>query len=131
MVKVIAGIIEREGRILIAQKATEGPFKDKWEFPGGKIKDNETPEECLKRELFEELGIETEVGEFVCSSRYEYSHMSIELCAYKVTCSSGEITLNDHKAAKWVLPSELDRYDFPEADLPIIKKLQRKGFHSP
>lgn len=124
MVRVAAAIIEKDGRILIARRKKEDPLKNKWEFPGGKVEPRETPEECLKRELREELGIDIEVGKFFCSSTFAYSHISIELLVYRVTSFSGEITLNDHTEVTWVSPAELVAYDFPEADIPVIQKLR-------
>ena len=123
MVKVIAGIVERDGRILIARRKKDDPLKNKWEFPGGKLESHESPEECLKRELMEELGIEIEVGDFFCSSSYRYRHVTVELSFYRVASFTGEIMLNDHQEIKWVSPAEMDSFDFPEADVPVIRKL--------
>jgi len=123
MTKVAVAIIEKDGKILIARRKKDDPLIDKWEFPGGKIESGETPAQCLKRELYEELGIDTKVGEFLCSSFYAYSHISIELLSYKVYHLNGEYKVNDHAEIKWVAPLELRRYDFPEADKPIIDKL--------
>jgi 8-oxo-dGTP diphosphatase len=123
MIKVTAAVIEKDGQILIAKRKRGDHFEHKWEFPGGKIRAGESPEECLKRELREELGIETRVGEFVCSSRCDYGHISIELLAYRVSHVSGEFQLNDHETIAWVSPEDLETYDFPEADIPVIKRL--------
>jgi len=124
-IQVTAAIIEKDGKILIAKRNKEDPLKDKWEFPGGKLEPNETPEACLKRELEEELGVVTEIGEFICSSKYEYSHIAIELHVFRAHYVSGEFKANDHAELKWVLPSELSHYDFPEADAPIVEKCIR------
>ncbi len=123
MIRVTAAIIEKDGNILIARRKKDDPLKGKWEFPGGKIEDKETPEECLRRELHEELGIDTKVGDFICSSKYDYAHISIELLAYKVYHLNGEFRANDHEEIRWINPLELDKYDFPEADKPILEKL--------
>ncbi len=123
MPKVTAAIIEKEGKILIARRKKEDSMADKWEFPGGEIESNETPEECLKRELFEEFGIDVEVGEFIGSSRALSPPHSIELMAYRVSHISGEFRPAAHQEIRWVLPSELKGYDFTEADRMIIKKL--------
>jgi 8-oxo-dGTP diphosphatase len=125
MQKVTAAIIERNGKILIAKRKKDDPLINKWEFPGGKLEPNETPEECLKRELQEELGVVTEIGEFICSSKYEYSHIAIELLVYRAQYVSGEFKAYDHAEIKWVPPGELDTYDFPEADAPIVEKLMK------
>lgn len=123
MKQVTAAIIEKEGKILIARRKQGDKMQFKWEFPGGKIKQNETPEQCLKRELFEEFEINTDIKEFICSSKYEYSHISIELLAYKVDYKSGEFKLHDHDQIEWVKPELLQKYNLAEADIPIANKV--------
>ena len=80
---VTAAIIKKDNKFLIA-KRKEGHLANKWEFPGGKLEPNETPEDCLKRELSEEFGIETIIGKYVTKSIHEYPHIKIELIAYEV-----------------------------------------------
>ena len=104
MTTVTCAIIESIGKILIARRAQDQKLAGKWEFPGGKVEDGESPEECLKRELEEEFGIQTEVGEFICSNKHHYDHISIELMAYRVKYISGEFTLTDHDTIEWVNP---------------------------
>ena len=120
---VTAAVIEKDGRILIAKRKKGWRFAGKWEFPGGKIEPNETPEECLRRELREELGIETEIGEFFCVSTYAYPHVTVQLLVYRAFHVSGEYELRDHQEIRWVLPEHLLQYDFPEADNLVIEKL--------
>ncbi len=126
MLTVIAGIIEREGTILIAQRKRSDQLAHKWEFPGGKLEAGETPEQCLVRELREEFGIDTEVTGFVGASIHAYDHISINLLAYATTYQSGEFVLNDHEAIRWVSIAELTDYDFAEADRPIVRQLQER-----
>lgn len=123
--KIAAGIIERDGTVLIAQRAKPGPDCGKWEFPGGKVEHGETLQECLARELFEELGIITIVGDYVCSSFFMHNGMQYEMRAFKVTSFTGEIILHEHSQMAWVTPRELSNYIFPEPDAPIIEILQR------
>ena len=123
MKRVAAAIIEKNGKILIAQRKLCSSFGGKWEFPGGKIESEETPEQCLKRELKEELGIEAIVGPFFCASTFEYKHMSIELLVYRAAHVSGEIVEYDHESIKWVSRDELINYDFVDADGPVVGKL--------
>lgn len=123
MQKVTAAIIEKEGKILIARRKKGDSMADKWEFPGGEIETDETPEQCLKRELFEEFGIEAEVEEFIGLSRVSQPPHSIELMAYRVSHISGDFKPSVHEETRWVLPSELNAYDFAEADRVIIKIL--------
>lgn len=126
MIKVTAAVIELEGKILLARRKKDDPLRSKWEFPGGKMEPGESPEECLKRELKEELGIDAEVGEFICSSTYHYDHISIELLAYRIRGFTGDIVPVDHDEIVWAAPEELDGYDFPAADRPVIEKLMRR-----
>lgn len=127
IIPVIAGVIERNGKILIAKRKMNGLMGGKWEFPGGKLETMETPQECLKRELFEEFGIETETGDFIHSTIHPLScQVTIELAAYKVRYISGEFQLRDHDEIKWVRPRELDGYDFPDADYAVVKKLMEE-----
>jgi 8-oxo-dGTP diphosphatase len=127
MNKVTAGIIEKDGKILIAKRISGKCIGAKWEFPGGKIEEDETPEQCLKRELMEELNIEVEVLDFVASSYFFCGNNEIELMAYQVRFISGNITLCDHEEAKWVKLDELQDYEFTMPDIPIVKKLLEKG----
>jgi 8-oxo-dGTP diphosphatase len=122
---VTAAVIERSGRILIARRKKGDRMEGKWEFPGGKLEGNESPEECLSRELHEEFGIEAEIGDFLLSSPYEYSHLKIELLAFRATYISGDFNLNDHDEIRWVLPSELGRYDLAGADVPVADILMK------
>ncbi len=121
-IKVTAAVIEKGGYILIGRRKA-GPFADMWEFPGGKVEAAETPEECLKRELREELDVEAAIGPFFLSSKYVYSHAAIELLTYKAKIIGGEPCLRDHKEIRWVAAEDLRSYAFPAADRPIIDKL--------
>ena len=123
MQKVTAAIIEKRGKILIARRKKSDSLANKWEFPGGTIEAEETPEECLRRELFEEFGIEAKVEELIGSSQFHSPRQSIELIAYRVVHVSGEFKLAAHQEIKWVRPSELNSYDFAEADIPIVRRL--------
>ncbi len=122
-VKVVAAVIEKHGKVLIAKRRKGDKLAGKWEFPGGKIDPGETAEEALKRELNEELGIETEVRDFICSSRYDYEHLSVELLAYRVLHISGDITPLVHDEVRWVLFDDLCSYDLPAANDEIVRRL--------
>jgi len=121
--QVTAAVMEKDGRILIAQRRKGRTLGGRWEFPGGKIEPGETAEACLKRELKEELDIECEIGKFIIASRFRYCLVPIELIAYRVKHVSGELKVNEHEEVRWVLPSELGSYDFMPADKPIVKLL--------
>lgn len=121
--QVTAAVIVKDGKILIAQRREGSALAGKWEFPGGKLEPGETPEQCLARELREELGIEARIGAFICASCFEYKHMPIELLAYRAEHVSGEFKLNDHARIEWVRPAELADYDFSSADIPVVRLL--------
>ena len=122
-IKVTAAILEKDGRIIIAQRKSKDHLAGKWEFPGGKIEPGETPEECLARELKEEFNIEVSVGDFLGSNIHHYDHISIELMAFRTIWVGGEINSTDHKDYKWVTIDELDQFDFAPADRPFVDKL--------
>ncbi|WP_236023118.1 (deoxy)nucleoside triphosphate pyrophosphohydrolase [Dictyobacter formicarum] len=123
MKTVTAAILMLNGKILIARRKKGDAPEHKWEFPGGKIEPGETPEQCLKREMMEEFGVEVEVKDFFCSAIYRYQHIEIELLAYHTVYLEGEFQLNAHAEIKWITLEELKDYDFAEADIPIAHKL--------
>ncbi len=109
--------------VFIAKRKGENR-SGKWEFPGGTLEEGETHEQCLKRELQEELAVAVEVGDIVCMSEYRYtSDWTIRLFVYRATIISGDLTLNDHEELRWVEPADLTKYDFPEADGPVLERL--------
>ncbi len=128
MTRVAAGVIEKGRKVLIAKRKKGGPFGGMWEFPGGKIEPGETPEDCLKRELFEELGIEAAAGELIVSNVHSYGQITVELLFYRVSWTKGKLDLREHEEARWVLPRELKDYDFLPADIPVMRKLEEEAF---
>ena len=124
LIKVTAAIILKNKKVLIAQRSKDDRFKLKWEFPGGKIETGETSEECLKRELLEELSIQAGIGQLFLSVFHSYEEFDIELQAYLVDHFSGKPKNNAHHILRWVSIAELGSFDFLEADILIIKKLQ-------
>ena len=124
MITVIAAIIIQNGKLLIAQRAAGDKLEYKWEFPGGKIEEHETPEECLKRELYEEFHVESEIGDFLGSIIFDYEHFSIELMAYKTHFLSEALVLNSHEKIKWVTFSELINEDLAQADIALLEELR-------
>ena len=123
-IHVVAAVIrDGEGRIFATQRGY-GPYKDGWEFPGGKIEPGETPEEALKREIREELDAEIEVGEPAGRIEYDYPefHLSMD-CFFCVLLSDAPI-LKEHEAAKWLSREELDSVAWLPADLSLIERLK-------
>ncbi len=126
MLQVSAAILIKEDKILIAKRPADDKLPYKWEFPGGKIEAGETPEACLKREMYEEFGIEVRIGDYYCSSVYNYSHGEIELLAYFIEWIGGAMAPTVHDDIRWVTAQELSKFDFAPADVAIVERLQEK-----
>jgi len=124
MKKVTAAILIKNGKILIAQRDARDKLAYKWEFPGGKIRANETPQECLAREMHEEFGIEVKVGALFGETIYNYPHGRIQLMAYYTYWEGGSLALNAHADYRWAALQQLDEFDFSPADIYFIEKLQ-------
>lgn len=124
MQKVLAAVLEKNGKVLVARRRKGDRFEGLWEFPGGKLEKGETPEACLRRELAEELGVEVRVGDFLGSTKYTSAALSIELLAYEVVHLSGEFCLHDHEEMRWVRPRDLSRYRLTEPDAALLARLK-------
>ena len=122
-IRVVAAIIRDKGRIFATQRGY-GPYKDGWEFPGGKIEPGETPEEALKREIREELDTEIEVGEPAGHIEYDYPEFHLSMDCFFCTLLSGSLTLKEHEAARWLFPAELDSVSWLPADRSLIDGLK-------
>jgi 8-oxo-dGTP diphosphatase len=123
MIDVTAAILTQAGRVLIARRKPGASQAGMWEFPGGKVRPGETPEECLKREIREELGLDIAVGEFLGESIHAYADQSIRLRAYYARIEAGTPVLNDHAEVEWVRFDELGRFTFCAADMPFVRML--------
>jgi len=108
--EVTAAVIVDKDKFLAAKRSAGKHLAGHWEFHGGKIDPGETPEQCLKRELKEEFTIESEIGEFVAESIFDYGDKRIRLLAYKVKHLSGEFQLIDHDEIRWLPIEELDSF---------------------
>ena len=120
-IHVTCAIIEREGLVLAAQRSAAMNLPLKWEFPGGKIHPGELPEECLRRELLEELGIRVRVGISLPPCSHQYPAVSVTLYPFVCAIESGEIVLHEHAAIVWLSPKDLHTLDWAEADLPVVE----------
>jgi 8-oxo-dGTP diphosphatase len=123
-VAVVCAIIFHNNKILAVQRGPNMSLPFKWEFPGGKLEDNETELECIKREIREELSIEIEVQNRLTPSYFAYPNINIELIPYLARYLSGEIVLAEHKSYQFLDITELNNLDWADADLPILNELQ-------
>ena len=128
-VEVVAAVLKKEGKIFCAQRKDEGPLARKWEFPGGKIEAGESKEEALARELYEELNIEIQVGDYIMTVEHQYPTFHITMHAFYCDLHDEKILLNEHLDSKWLSPTELSQMDWAEADIPILETVS--GFLSP
>lgn len=121
MIQVAAALIERDNEFLIARRAPGKHLAGYWEFPGGKIEKDETPETCLIRELNEELNVHIAVLEYLGDSKHKYDYKEINLKAYLCRIIEGAIQLNDHDKVAWVTLEKIEKYKLAPADIPILK----------
>ena len=124
MLKVTCAIIIRNEKILIVQNNSDSDHPFQWEFPGGKINIDETPENCIKREIWEELEIEIEISRKMNSVEFDYGIKQIVLIPFLCSIKKGKIKLNEHTAFKWININELNEIDFSGADKKLIQEKQ-------
>ena len=126
----VAVIYDNDGRILIDRRKQEGLLGGLWEFPGGKIEPNETVEECVKREIKEELAIEIEVNDRLITVNHAYSHFKVTLNVFNCRHLSGEPQTIECDEVKWVTLDEIDSYPFPKANGQIINAIKERAKHT-
>jgi mutator protein MutT len=126
MITVTAAIIEKNGLILAARRKPGVHLAGYWEFPGGKLEDGETSEECLARELWEEFGIQCAVGDFFGESIYDYGTKVIRLLGYRVLHLHGTFKCRDHDRISWLPAGELLSLIWAPADIPLVVQLQEE-----
>lgn len=123
---VVGAIIERDGTVFAARRNPERSAGGLWEFPGGKVEADETPEQALTRELREELGVDVSIGELVDTSLSNVAGLTIELGCYLTELrGSDPVSSTDHDALTWVPLDQLEELDWAPGDVPIIKRLPR------
>ena len=125
-IEVVAAIIMDNGKILATQRGS-GNYKDKWEFPGGKIEPGEMPEEALVREIKEELDALISVNDFLCSVDYDYPDFHLKMHCFIFSIINGKLVLKEHEAARWLGKNELQSIDWLPADIEVIRELERLG----
>lgn len=125
VLEIVVGIIRTsEGQIFITQRTETSHLAGYWEFPGGKLKCDETPEEALKRELFEEIDIRVHQASYVTTIEHEYSDRKIRLHVYLVEQWDGEPYGKEGQCSTWIAQNDLNCDDFPEANRVIIEMLK-------
>ena len=128
MIRVTAGILTKDGCVLLAKRPNHNHLAGLWEFPGGKIENGESAAQCLTRELAEELDISIdprEVAPFDLSF-YEYGMKRILLIGMKITCFTGVPTPVEHAELKWVEIDELESMPLAPADVPLVRRLVKR-----
>ena len=127
-IEVSAALIFRAGKLLITQRYAKSHLGGLWEFPGGKREAGETFEQCLVREIREELGVEISVGELFEEIAHDYPEKSVRLKFFNCKIVSGEPQPLDCAAVKWVGQNELAQFEFPAADARLLERLKSPDF---
>lgn len=125
---VVAAVI-RDGNKIFATQRGYGPYKDGWEFPGGKIEPGETPQAALQREIREELETVIEVEDFIETVEYDYPEFHLTMECFWAKVSEGSLVLKEHEAARWLAADELDMVDWLPADRAILERVKEKLNH--
>ena len=123
-IEVVAAVIKKDNTIFATQRGY-GDYKDMWEFPGGKMEAGESPEAALKREIQEELETEIEVGQLIKTVDTDYPTFHITMHVFWAEVVSGELTLLEHEAAKWlpIVDKLRDAVDWLPADLEVVEEI--------
>lgn len=124
-IRVVAAAICRENKIFATARGY-GEFKGKWEFPGGKIEDGETPQEALVREIKEELEATIRVGDLIDTIEYDYPTFHLTMDCFWCEVVDGEIILKEAEASKWLSKDELHSVNWLPADRLLIEKMQKQ-----
>jgi 8-oxo-dGTP diphosphatase len=122
-IRVVAAVLEKEGRYLITQRRASAVLPLMWEFPGGRVEEGETDAQALKREVRHRLGAEIEVGKLISFVSHPYEHYVVDLFLYECTLTNGALQARMVNAFKWVTSAEFDQYPFTPADEASMNKL--------
>jgi 8-oxo-dGTP diphosphatase len=122
-IRVVAAVVERDGKYLITQRRATAVLPLMWEFPGGRVEAGETDQQALKRELLHRLGIDIEVGKLISFVSHPYEHYVVDLFLYECTLVTEALESRAVNAFKWVASGEFDQYPFTPADEASMNKL--------
>jgi len=122
---VVAGILHKGDIVLVCQRRRSDPYGLQWEFPGGKVEQNEDLRAALRRELEEELTIQAMIGDQVFRQRYSYPDRYVEVVFFLITDYRGELHNQVFEAIEWARPTDLPRYNFLEADRELVNRIAK------
>ncbi len=129
IIKVVAALIEKDNKVLIARRSTGDPnVMGKWEFPGGKVKQDEDEKHAIEREINEEFELVIKANDFVTNYVCEYPTKTVDLRLYSCDYISGEFNLHDHSEYKWVEKDKILEYDLCPADIPLAEYVKEKKY---
>ncbi len=120
VVKIAVGIVRKNGKLLITKRKPDGLLGGLWEFPGGKLKNNEVPKAACIREIKEETGLTVEITSHLTTVRHAYTHFKIIMEVFDCTWQSGRVRLNGPVDYCWISPKDINRFAFPKANLKFI-----------
>lgn len=122
---VVAALIKKEDKVLIAKRATgDENVLGKWEFPGGKVEANESEEHAIEREILEEFELKIKAKKYVKNNVCKYPNKTVDLRLYECEYLGGQFRLHDHSEYKWISPSEILNYDLAPADIPLAQYIK-------
>lgn len=131
MIHVAAAVIIEKGKLLICQRPKGKNCALLWEFPGGKIEEGETPENCLKRECREELDIAISVKRFLREITHDYGDFSVCIRFYLAGIEGGNLCRREHSRIQWIEKSELSDFSFCPADDAVLRDIEKMDFFAP
>jgi 8-oxo-dGTP diphosphatase len=126
-IRVVAAVVERDGRYLITQRRPNAVLPLLWEFPGGRVEDGESDQEALQREMRERLDVQVEVGQLISFVSHAYDHYTVDLFLYGCTLMSEEIRCRAVNGYRWATSEEFDAYPFTPADEASMNQLLGEG----
>jgi len=127
IIHVVAAAIKKDGKILCAQRPEGKTLAGLWEFPGGKIEHNESPEQALVREIREELNVEIDIVQYINEASYDYDFGTVVMKTYEVSLRSGELKNLEHQNFLWLTPGELPSLNWAPVDLPAVQLISHSG----
>jgi 8-oxo-dGTP diphosphatase len=123
-IHVVGAVIVRDGFVLCAQRGEQGSLPGLWEFPGGKIEEEESATAALEREIAEELGCVVKVEEQITTTSHQYEFGNVSLTTFYCRLISGSPTTKEHASIRWLSPADLTTIDWAPADIPTVHHIQ-------